>query len=479
MRFTTHVTCLAGGLAALVLLAAGCADHAPPFAPDATHQLAAAGSLHVVQVAPPVGDATTDRASILTALAEVRPGGTVQFAEGTYVIGFNDGAWNYIRVTVPRITLQGHPDGTTIRGCDIEPQQIVNGGCIGFELSGGYQSVHGLNFRDMTQALSLGEDGFLGPADNRVGGYRVEANTFRDITWPVSAYGKWTQPAFVRQNTVINAFEGVAVYGGRVHVVDNHFSAPDPGRIPNWFSPVYAVTLNAWEATFISSGPSEHNLIAGNHVEGFVDAVSVFVLGAGAPCRHNVIRDNVIIDSREYQTGGGAGPVYISNWTGNVGFLSDNLVQGNRIHGSFGNAVIIISGERNRVVNNTITDVVITLPFQPWLGGNGSGVWISEGSRENRILNNTFADIEAEEVVLDGDHNHVATRSASDVVRDLGVGNRITGPGSVVTTAAPVGTRAGGVVRAAERVEGATMLRERIGVRGRILEEGRRGAQPH
>jgi hypothetical protein len=477
MPIPTRRARLLGGLAILALLAGACAEHAPPLDPGAAHPLAAAGGPQVVHVAPPEGNPAADRASILAALEAVRPGGTVQFAPGTYVIGFNDGAWNYIPVTVPRITLQGHPDGTTLRGCDIEPQQIVNGGCIGFELSGGHQSVHGLHFQDMTQALSLGEDGFLGPAQNRVGGYRVEGNTFRDITWAVSAYGKWPQPAVVRHNTFINVFEGVAVYGGRAHVVENHFSAPEPERIPSWFSPVYAVTLNAWEAAFISSGPSEHNVIAGNHVEGFVDAISVFVLGAGAPCRHNVIRDNVVVDSREYEPGGGAGPLFMFNGTDNVSFLADNLVQGNRIHGSFGNGVIILFGERNRVVNNTITDVVITLPFQPWLGGNGSGVWVSEGSRDNRILNNAFADVEAEEVILDGDYNHVATRSASDVVRDLGTGNRVTGPGSVVTTAAPAGASTGFAPTAAERADAARRLGERFGVRGLLLgREAVRGA---
>jgi hypothetical protein len=460
----------AGFLAALALLAVGCADQAPPLEPSAAHPLAAAGGPHVVHVAPPQGNPAADRAGILAALAELRPGGTVQFAPGTYVIGFNDDTWNYLPVTVPRITLRGHPHGTTIRGCDLEPDQIVNGGCIGFELSGGRQSVRGLTFRDMTQAISLGEDWFLGPAENRVGGYLVEGNTFRDVTWAVSAYGKWAQPAVVRENSFINVFEGVAVYGGRAHVVENHFSAPEPGRIPNWFAPVYAVTLNAWEAGFISTGPSEHNLVARNHVDGFVDALSVFVLGTGAPCRHNVIRDNVVLDSREYQPGGGAGPIFISNWTGDAGLLTDNLVEGNRIDGSFGNAVIVLAGERTHVVNNTITDVVVTLPFQPWLGGNGSGVWISEESGENRILNNTFADIEAEEVVLDGNYNHVATTSVSDVVRDLGTGNRVTGPGSVVSAAAPARTDAGRTADPTDRSGAAWPGRARVGGRAPLAQ---------
>jgi hypothetical protein len=38
----------------------------------------------------------------------------------------------------------------------------------------------------------------------------------------------------------------------------------------------------------------------------------------------------------------------MSDWSGNVSFLTDDLVQGNSIPGSFGNGVTIPSGERNR-----------------------------------------------------------------------------------------------------------------------------------
>jgi hypothetical protein len=53
-----------------------------------------------------------DRASILAALEQVQPGGTIQFAPGTYLIG-----GEIIRIAVPRLTLLGHPEGTTLRGC--------------------------------------------------------------------------------------------------------------------------------------------------------------------------------------------------------------------------------------------------------------------------------------------------------------------------------------------------------------------------
>jgi hypothetical protein len=49
------------------------------------------------------------RAKPLAALDQVQPGGTILFAPGTYLVG------ELIRVTVPGVTLQGHPDGTTLR----------------------------------------------------------------------------------------------------------------------------------------------------------------------------------------------------------------------------------------------------------------------------------------------------------------------------------------------------------------------------
>jgi hypothetical protein len=62
---------------------------------------------------------------------------------------------------------------------------------------------------------------------------------------------------------------------------------------------------------------------------------------------------------------------------------------------------------------------------------------------------------------MERDHNHMATRSASDVVRDLGTGKRVTGPGSVITIAVPAGASAGAASSAAERAEAARRLQER------------------
>lgn len=65
-----------------------------------------------IHVAPPTGEREADRASILAALERVEADGTFQFAPGTYLVG------EVVPLETPRVTLLGHPDGTTLRGND-------------------------------------------------------------------------------------------------------------------------------------------------------------------------------------------------------------------------------------------------------------------------------------------------------------------------------------------------------------------------
>jgi hypothetical protein len=69
---------------------------------------AASNGTNVVHVAPPTGK-DADRASILAAFAQARPGDTIQFGRGMYLVG------KLISDSTPRLTLLGHPEGTTLR----------------------------------------------------------------------------------------------------------------------------------------------------------------------------------------------------------------------------------------------------------------------------------------------------------------------------------------------------------------------------
>jgi hypothetical protein len=127
---------------------------APVARPTASAPGAAASRPDVVYVAPPTGERAIDRASILAALEQVRPGGTARFAAGAYVIG-----GHLISVTVPRVTLLGHSEGTALRGCDpseFGDQQYIRDNCNGLELAGAGQSVRNLTFEYTFWALHLG-----------------------------------------------------------------------------------------------------------------------------------------------------------------------------------------------------------------------------------------------------------------------------------------------------------------------------------
>lgn len=167
-----------------------------------------------VQVDPPTGDRDADRASILAALEQIEPSGMVQFAPGTYVVG------RFIDVPVPRITLAGHADGTTIRGCDPAAFEAMDRDdavveCNGFSLTGGHQTVRDLTFEHAWHTLALGdytpgpEDGEAEqvPVESRPGGYVVERNTFRHTQNGIRLSGQWSEPA------VINRIEGNQILG--------------------------------------------------------------------------------------------------------------------------------------------------------------------------------------------------------------------------------------------------------------------------
>jgi hypothetical protein len=483
MRIQTPRSLVFGSFICLALLAAGCAEQAPPLEPESAMPLSAAAAAHVVHVAPPTGNRDLDRASILAALDEVRPGGTVQFAPGTYLIGINvPDSFDFIRVTVPRITLLGHPDGTTLRGCDVAPEEIELAGCNGLELTGGGQTVRNLTFENSWWPIFLGRefamdpDGnfFFDPIESGPGGYRIENNTFRSIV-SVTLYGQLRQPSVIRNNIFINVFHAAVIRGGTAHVVDNDIRVPDPEQVPFFGEPGSAVGIVP--NYHAAASRCDHNLVARNRIENHPVGVVVMTPAADwtptvtARCSHNVIRDNLIVGSRVYYPDDDSAPLTLANLLGAEGSIQHTLLEGNQVLGGEGIGAILYEARHTRFVNNTIRGITPREHF-PWFyvhppdEGNGSGVWVSPGSSHNQIAASTFADLAASAAVLEGDNNHVATRSASDVVRDLGVGNRVTGPGSVITTVAPAGARAPAAPTASARGEGAKSLGEPFRVRG-------------
>jgi len=73
----------------------------------------------VIEVVPPTGEQSQDRARIGAALERSESGDTIRFAAESYEVGPVIGA------VTPDLTLLGHPDGTTLRVGEID----VSAGC--------------------------------------------------------------------------------------------------------------------------------------------------------------------------------------------------------------------------------------------------------------------------------------------------------------------------------------------------------------
>jgi parallel beta-helix repeat protein len=425
-----------------------------------------------IQVAPPTGEQETDRASILAAVDRVLPGGTMQFAPGTYLVG------RMISIATPGVTLLAHPDGTTLRGCDAEGFDEVGRGMVAtwlgeltpdesrasvdacgiFGLTGGHATVRGFTFESAWSGLILGccEAGLKAqPTD---GGYVIEGNTFRDIINGVRGILWAPEPSIIRDNRFVNTFHAVSAFGSRLHVLDNQLSVPDPARISVIGYPGFAIglaggTLPNDEDT--AAVPCDGNVIRANRVEGHPDGIVIIAL-PGATCRHNVIRDNAIVAStpsfdrskpsgRYFGDDDTAPPIItgvplslfaFAGQDGRPGAVMESVVERNRVTGAHGVGIELVRASGNRIANNVITDIRLRERFPgnvvgsvpEWADANGAGIWVSPGSDGNEIVANPLTDVAAAAVVLEGDGNRVVLRSASDVVRDLGSNNQVSVP---------------------------------------------------
>ena len=426
------------------------------------------GLSDTVHVAPPTGVRETDRASILAALDHVRPGGTVRFAPGTYLIGGLN-----LDVAVPRITLLGHPDGTTLQGC--EPDQFIDFevamfACNALGLSGGHQTVRDLTFEHAWHGITIGcclpgsakeFETWEGPERTQPGGHLIEGNTFRFTPNGMRVLGRSTEPTVIQNNRFIDVYHAIGINGGGVHFLDNDISVHEPHRVPTSTHPGDAINL-------LPAGTSDDhttctaNLIAGNRIVGYTHGIRIGVYSPATSCRGNIVRDNTIrvgrvtfaslwfgIEMQEVSDSTVVGfPIGLINFPladpetygaadepGREAMIEDNVIERNHIIGAYGVGIEILHASRNRIAHNTVTGIRLREPFpgnvlseEPvmWRDANGSGIWISAGSVRNEILGNTFDDIDGSAVVIEGNSNRVQLQSGDHRVRDLGTGNDIT-----------------------------------------------------
>jgi len=376
----------------------------------------ARGDALVVNVAAPTGDRERDRASVLAAIDSVKPGGTVQFAGGTYLIG---GSGLFLRTS--GVTLRGDSSGTVLRGCTDE--QLASMGedayfaqCGGTILMGGRQQVRSLTFEGFTHSLVI-----AAPADstaqqvepNTEGGHLIEGNTFRNST-TVELHVNADSVVTVRGNTFRNTYHALAISGRNVHVLQNDIAAPEPAKVPyGW--PSLAIGLRPDPGV-----PCTGNRFEGNTIDGHTDAVIIGVLppdGPGAVCEGNTVRDNTVrVRPLTYPAFVGpalAGqplsgvPIRLLNGqqailAGTITFpmppnaptswpaefaqaaVRDNVIEGNRITGAIGVAIELIHASGNRVTGNVIEGTVKISPEemarlaakQPF--GIGPGFWLQQ-----------------------------------------------------------------------------------------------------
>ncbi|RFF31770.1 amidohydrolase family protein [Wenzhouxiangella sediminis] len=414
-----------------------------------------------IDVAPPMGDAAADRASVQAAFDAVRPGGTVRFAPGRYLLG--SGA----RLTASDVVVLGHPEGTTLRGCapeafdvaDDERERLVFG-CTGLYLQGERQTVRGLTFEYTWHGIVIGpfpttaeeaaifwERAGSEPPAHPAGGHRIEDNTFRAAPNGLRVLGAGEELSIVRNNNFIDVYHAIGIYGAPLHFVDNRVLVEDPERVPLTRAPGSAVLVAPGDRACAG------HVVAGNRIEGYPDPIYVYA-EVGETCRGVEVRDNLIRAARVRIPGPGAFGEFSSEHDATLvgtpitvlgatpregdeepaGRLEAIVVEGNRIEGAEGLGMRIQGVTNSRIEGNIIQGVRARQPFpgntwdgaeQTWEAANGSGIWLSSSSDDNVISDNAFEDIAAFSVFVEGDNNHVALIEAADTVRDVGHGNRI------------------------------------------------------
>jgi hypothetical protein len=411
--------------ACIVLLACGPAT--PP-----------ANGTRVVQVAPPTGARSADSTALSAALDAAKPGDTVRFAAGTYVIG-------NVEVGTDELTLRGDSAGTVLRGCAPEEQKRLGeegffAQCDGLALTGARQRVHALTFEHFDIALAIGgSTDSTGPVLNRSGGHRIEGNIFRDNV-TLEVFADADSAIVIAGNTFRNTYHALAVIGRNVHVLDNDISAPEPDRVPfGW--PSLAIGLRPMGAVSCAGTRIERNRISGH-----TDAVVLAVLppdGPGASCPDVTIRENVIrmlpvlhsadagplagtpaigvpIRLLNMQAGMAAGAVTFpmpappGGWPATFAdaTVRDIVVEGNDIEGAIGVAIELVFAASSRVRGNRIGAITpmsdaeharltsartfgvgpgLWVSDRDWRTINGTAVWVSPGGRDNDVADNNIA----------------------------------------------------------------------------------------
>ncbi len=413
-----------------------------------------------VRVAPPSGQMTSDRASIIEAIETAKPGDVILFAPGTYKIG------PMIPVQTSDITLLGHPEGTVIRGCDPEnftdiETALLN--CHGIELRGARQTVRNLTLEYTWHGLYVGccfpanleeLQSPTNPDIDQPGGHLIEGNTFRYAPNGMRVIGKTAEPVVVRNNRFVDVYHAIGINGGSVQFLNNTLTVEDPEKIPISHHAGDVINMLPFSSMLdLNQAPLSEdfnscmeNIIEGNTIDGYTDGIGILIVSPNSGCRENIIRNNTIRVKRARITENWMGiladtedstlvgvPIRLQNaFTADSSntYISNNLIENNRILGAEGVGLELLNASGNVIRNNTFSDIIIRQPFPGnvvgdhprWEAANGSAIWLSPQSAKNEITGNQFNAIEQYSLYIESDSNSVAI-NAGDSVRNQGNGN--------------------------------------------------------
>lgn len=365
-------------------------------------------------VASPKNNLSYDRHVILTALSKANAGDTLQFSKGTYYVG------PLIAIEKPSLKLIGSAEGTTIKGCDIESFQnqehaIFN--CNGFELNSGNTHIEGLTFENTWHGLFIGccfpkniEEAEKGGTEQKfqLGGHIIQNNLFKNSSNGIRVIGESAQKNIFKHNRFINTFHAVVINGSDAEITSNLIHAETPEDIP--------VTGFAGGAIIIAPIPPAQtcgkNIVRNNRVVGHSDGVVLHLFAPNSSCIGNEIINNTIVTETNLPSVGI--PIAVINSINeSPANLSNTLIKGNRIDGGNGLGIEILNASDNTIIDNSINSIRKRQPFpgnyvnssNPVLSGwkeyNGSAIWISPSSSIKQIKNNTFSDIDNENIAID------------------------------------------------------------------------------
>jgi len=388
-------------LLAAAALAGGCQEPTQPTQSPDLRLVKAHGV--VVHVAAPTGDPAVDIPNIRAAIEAATPGALIQFARGTYAIG--DPRETQFVVSAPRVTLQGDRRGTTLRGVQLDADNPEDWLCCAllsgtFLLNGGHQTVRRLTFDGYVWAISIGALG------TQTGGYRVENSTFRDGFVGVDFVALSDEPTTVEGNTFENVTAPVFVVGKTVRIRHNRIAITEPGQL-TFGQPAQGVIFYPSLLSYFP-GACENNVVEENRIVRYNEGV-IFLTIPEDICRHNVIRNNEVIDARIYNT------IFVDNGSiaglAGPGLFQDNLIQGNVMRGSEGIGLVLETGSGNRIIGNEFHD----LPGlkSTYSGYPGTAIILGAATSGNRVRGNEFDNVVNTVVDLGTDNSVQGARTHS------------------------------------------------------------------